>query len=64
MRMEAAVSMRTPRARNASPQNFVEARALGRERGGGMSVRWRKGAHGFTLHRGGRGPALASFNPL
>jgi hypothetical protein len=51
------------RARNASPQNFVEARALGRERGGGVSVRWRKGAHGFTLHRGGRGPALATVEP-
>jgi hypothetical protein len=28
-----------------------------------MSVRWRKGAHGFTLHRGGRGPALATVEP-
>src|SRR5262249_23634763 len=25
-----------------------------------MSVRWRKGAHSFTLHRGGRGPTLAT----
>jgi hypothetical protein len=28
-----------------------------------VSVRWRKGAHGFTLHRGGRGPALATVEP-
>jgi hypothetical protein len=32
-----------------------------------MSVRWRnrwrKGAHSFTLHRGGRGPALAMVEP-
>src|SRR5262249_12689551 len=28
-----------------------------------MSVRWRKGAHSFTLHRGGRGPTLATVEP-